>query len=269
QHMIEIAKQRAAAGENDTLVDDIGGKFRRGVLKRDLYRLDDRPDRFGEAFGNLPLAANQFFGNAVHQVAAADLQRFPLPVLRRAGRADELLDPLRRAFADEQVMIAADIGDDRLIHLVAADADAFRIDNATEREDSNFRRAAADIDDHRARRLGYGETGADCSGHRLIDQDRLAGAGILGGFLDGFTLDRRGAGGNADDDQRPREAAAAVHLVNEVADHLLGDLEIGDDPVAERPDRFDIPGRAAEHHFRFIAHRKNLLLALAVEDRHD
>src|SRR5690606_15723341 len=36
QHMIEIAKQRAAAGENDTLVDDIGGKFRRGVLKRDL-----------------------------------------------------------------------------------------------------------------------------------------------------------------------------------------------------------------------------------------
>src|SRR5690606_10869099 len=242
QHMIEIAEKRAAAGENDTLVDDIGGKFRRGVLKRDLYRLDDRPDRLGEAFGNLPLADNQFFGNAVHQVAAADLQRFPLPVLRRAGRADELLDPLRRAFADEQVMIAADIGDNRLIHLVAADADAFRIDNAAERDGSNFRRPAADLDAHRARRLGYGETGADCGGHRLVDQDRLAGAGILGGLFDGFTLDRRGAGGNADDDQRPREAAAAVHLVNEVADHFLGYLEFGYDPVAARPDHYAVTG---------------------------
>ena len=55
QHEIQIAEQRAAAGQHDALVDDVGGQFRRGVLQRDLDRLDDRADRFGQAFGDLAL----------------------------------------------------------------------------------------------------------------------------------------------------------------------------------------------------------------------
>ena len=41
--------------------------------------------------------------------------------------------------------------------------------------------------------------------------------------------------------------AVVVHLLDEVAQHLLGHVEVGDDAVLQRADRGDRPGRAAEH----------------------
>ena len=41
--------------------------------------------------------------------------------------------------------------------------------------------------------------------------------------------------------------AALVDLLDEVAQHLLGHVEVGDHAVLERPDRRDRAGRAAEH----------------------
>ena len=52
-----------------------------------------------------------------------------------------------------------------------------------------------------------------------------------------------------------------MHLADEVLDHLLGDFEVGDDAVAHRADRFDVAGRAAQHHLGVVADRENLLLA--------
>ena len=42
--------------------------------------------------------------------------------------------------------------------------------------------------------------------------------------------------GHADDDARVREAVL-VHLLDEVAEHLLGDVEVGDHAVLQRADR--------------------------------
>ena len=41
--------------------------------------------------------------------------------------------------------------------------------------------------------------------------------------------------------------AVVVHLLDEVAEHLLGDVEVGDDAVLQRPDGGDRARRAAEH----------------------
>ena len=41
--------------------------------------------------------------------------------------------------------------------------------------------------------------------------------------------------------------AVLVHLLDEVAQHLLGHVEVGDDAVLQRPDRRDRARRAAEH----------------------
>src|SRR5207302_7102166 len=120
-----------------------------GVFERDLDRLDDRPHRLGQAFRYLALADDDLLGHAVHQVAALDLHDAALAVFRHAGRADLLLDPLGAALADEQVMVAPDIGDDRLVHLVAADPHRAGIDDAAKREHRDLGGAAADIDDHR------------------------------------------------------------------------------------------------------------------------
>ena len=165
----------------------------------------------------------------------------------------------------EELVLALDVVDDRLVHLVAADAQRLRDDDAAERDDGDLGRAAADVDDHVPGRLGDRQPGADRGGHRLLDQVRLARAGRERRLLDGALLDARDAGRNADDDARVREAVL-VHLLDEVPEHLLGDVEVGDDAVLERADRGDRAGRAAEHPLRLDADRVHLAGALVDRD---
>ena len=73
------------------------------------------------------------------------------------------------------------------------------------------------------------------------------------------------AGRDADDDARVREAVL-VHLLDEVAEHLLGDVEVGDHAVLQRADRGDRPGRAAEHPLRLDPDRVHLAGALVDRD---
>jgi hypothetical protein len=60
------------------------------------------------------------------------------------------------------------------------------------------------------------------------------------------------------------EAAPVVHLADEMLDHLLRHLEIGDHAVAQRADGLDVAGRAAEHQLGLVAHGQDLLLAAQV-----
>ena len=152
------------------------------------------------------------------------------------GGADLELDLLGGLLADEQLVLLLDVADDRLVHLVAADAQALRDDDAAERDDRHLGRAAADVDDHVPGRLGDGQPGADRGGHRLLDQVRLARAGGQRRLLDRALLDAGDARRDADDHARVREAVL-VHLLDEVAEHLLGDVEVGDDAVLQRADR--------------------------------
>ena len=74
-----------------------------------------------------------------------------------------------------------------------------------------------------------------------------AGAGVEAAVVDRAALDRGRAGRHADDHLGIREGLAVVHLADEVLDHLLGDFEVGDDPVAHGADGFHVAGRAAQH----------------------
>ena len=47
-------------------------------------------------------------------------------------------------------------------------------------------------------------------------------------------------------------------LLDEVAEHRLGDLEVGDDTILEGADRGDAAGRAAEHSLGLVADGENL-----------
>jgi len=49
-----------------------------------------------------------------------------------------------------------------------------------------------------------------------------------------------------------------VDLLDEVAQHRLGDLEVGDDAVLEGPDGDDVAGRAPDHLLRLRADGEHL-----------
>ncbi len=45
-----------------------------------------------------------------------------------------------------------------------------------------------------------------------------------------------------------------MHAVDEIAQHLLADLEVGDDAVLERPDRLNVRRRTPDHPLRLGPH---------------
>jgi hypothetical protein len=60
--------------------------------------------------------------------------------------------------------------------------------------------------------------------------------------------------------------AMLVHLLDEVAQHLLSHVEVGNDAVLQRADRCDRPRRAAEHPLRLDADGVYLTRALVDRD---
>src|SRR5437660_1770877 len=108
------------------------------------------------------------------QVAAAEERRDLF--VERVRRPDRDLDVFRGPLAHQQIELATSVGNDVLVHLVAADANGSRDDDAAEGCDRDLGRAAADVDDHRTRRFVHGKSRSDRRGHRLLDESRPARA---------------------------------------------------------------------------------------------
>src|ERR687895_1570340 len=171
QALVEPLQQRAAAREHDAAVHDVAGQLRRRAVERLLDRVDNRLERLLERHPDLFAREHDRLGEAGDEVAAADLG---LHLLReREGGPDLELDLLGRLLPDHELVLALDVVDDRLVELVAADADRLRHDDAAERDHRDLARAAADVHDHVAGGLADGEPGADGGGPRLLDQVRL------------------------------------------------------------------------------------------------
>ena len=167
-------------------------------------------------------------------------------VVRRPGGADLDLRHLGRLLADQQLVDVLDVVDDRVVHLVAADADRLPDHHPAEGDHRDLGRAAADVDHHAGHRVRDGQVRADRGGHRLLDQvDRARSRGARR-LVHGAALDVGDPAGHAEHDSRVGEARPA-RLRDEVAQHLLGDLEVGDHAVPQRPDRADRSRRPADH----------------------
>ena len=158
------------------------------------------------------------------------------------GGAELHLDLLGGALADEQVVLALDVGDDGLVHLVSGHADGARVDDAGEGDDGDVGGAAADIDDHVSAGLGDGEAGSDGGDHGLLDQVNFRGFGAVGGVHDGALFYLGDLRGDADDDAGVDHHLAVVGLLDEVVQHLFGLLEVGDDAVLHGLDGDDVAG---------------------------
>src|SRR6478736_3596558 len=252
--MVQAVQEGPATGDDDALLHDVGRELGWCRVERDLDRVDDCRHWFLDRFAYLFGRDDDRLRQPGDEVAAADLRVELLFQRVRARERD--LDLLRGSLTERERVFLLDVRDDRVVELVARDPDGFARDDAAQRDDRNLGRAATHIDDHVAGGLMYGEPGADRGGHRLLDDvGGLAGAGVLGRFLHGALLDTGNSGRHANHHPGLRPATR-VHLLDEVAQHLLADVEVRDDAVLERPDRLDVTRGAADHPLRFRADRK-------------
>src|SRR5918996_5180514 len=83
--------------------------------------------------------------------------------------------------------------------------------------------------------------------HRLLDDVRRPRTRGDRGLLHGSLLDTGDAARHAHDNTGLREEAPGVHLLDEVPEHLLGDVEVGDHAVLRGSPPLDVGGGAADH----------------------
>ena len=79
---VEAQQERAAAGEHDPLVHDVGHQLRRRLLDRVLDRVDDLLDGRLDRLADLVGADLDAAGQAGEQVAAAEQDALAVPVAR-------------------------------------------------------------------------------------------------------------------------------------------------------------------------------------------
>src|SRR5690606_14259067 len=155
EQAVQVAQQRAAAGQGDALVGDVGAQFGGRLFQRDLDGRHDLVERIGERFQDFVGRHREAARHAFGQVAPLDFDLAHFGPRER--RADFFLDEFGGGLADEHAVIPADIVDDGLVELVAADPYRALVHHAAQRDHGHFGRAAADVDHHRAAGVGHGQ----------------------------------------------------------------------------------------------------------------
>jgi len=140
-------------------------------------------------------------------------------------------------------------------------------DDARQCDDGDLGRPPADVHHHVAHGLADVEPDADGRRHGLCYQIHLLGPGVLGGVSDGPLFHLGNATRHAHHHAANGGQPVFLDLLQEALNHLLGHLEVGDHPVLERPDGFDVLVGA-------LVHLKGLVPELAdlagrVVDGHD
>jgi len=111
--------------------------------------------------------------------------------------------------------------------------------------------AATDVDHHVAGRRLDRQPDTDRGGHRFGHHEHLLGTGGLGRIAHGTAFDFGDAGRDRHDHLRLHAEHVLVDdRLQEVAQHLLGHIEVGDHAVLEWPHRQDALGCPSEHPLR-------------------
>src|ERR1019366_4419609 len=261
---IQILDQRAATGEHDAAVADVGAQLGWCPLQGDADGVDDGGHALAQGFADFAVVDGNGARHAFNQIAPLDLHGERL--IQRIGRADFHLDGFGGALADQQVVLAFHELHDGVVHFVARHAHAARVHDAGKRDDGHVGGAAPDIHYHVARGFGDRQSGADGRHHRLFHQVHFARLGAVRRVHDGALFHLRDFAGHADDDARMHQHFPAVRLLNKVVQHALGDFEVGDHTVLHGFDGDDVAGRAAQHLFRLLANRLHLAIVLVDGD---
>ena len=159
-----------------------------------------------------------------------------------------------------------DVLQDRLVHLVARDPHRRAEDDAGERDHRDLRGAAADIHDQIAAGLLDRQPGADRGRDRLFHEVHLTRAGVPRRITYRPSLDLSDPGRYSDHDLRlDHSTEPPLRPRDEVAQHLLGHLEVRDDPVLQRLDDADLRGGAADHRLRLVPHGEDRVVVLVID----
>src|SRR5690606_5687728 len=233
---------------------EVGDQFRRGIVQRVFYRVDDDVHRSGNRLADFDGTDFDTGGQSGDEVAPTDVTH----ALLRTGisRADFNFDFFRLSFTDEQVVFGAHVLHHVLVHLVTCYPDRTADDDSTERKDGDLCSAAADVYDHASPCLLHGKPRANCGGDRLLDELALTCARAHRRVIDGtfFHFGDTARNPNHRTRTRERNPRLLVRLADQMVQHGFSHVELADHAVAYWTDDQDFTGILSPHFFRTCAH---------------
>ena len=252
---IHAFQHSATTDQVHALHDEILCELRRSLGETAHDRIHHRRDGFLDGNPDLVGREHHRLGQATHELTAADLGTDL--VGGRIGRPQHDLDLLGGALTHRDAVLAADEPLNGVVDVERADSDCFERNDAAERDEGALGGAAPDVDHHVADRFVDRQISTDRSGNGLLDEAGIRSAGAARRLGHGSTFDGGDRRRHTDHDPWPVEPAHPDPLQQQ-PDHALGDLEVGDRPLAQRAHGHDVGRGAADHLPRLVAHRQNL-----------
>ena len=253
--LVEAVHHAAAAGHHDAIGGHIRHQLRGRALQNRVDALQNLLRGLLEGLQHLRGGDGDGLGQAREQAPALHIHEGLL--LPGEDAADGDLHLLRRALAHQDVVLAAHILDHGLVELVARHLDGGGLHHAAQGDDGDVGGAAADVHHHVAVGLGDVDARADGGGYGLLNEVHAAAPGLDARVHHRALLHLGDAGGDADDDPG-LEDHEARHLADELLEHPLGHVVIGDHALPEGPDGHDVAGGAAQHLPGLLAHLEQL-----------
>src|SRR3989344_552908 len=254
-----LPEQRRTAGEDDAVVNDIGGELGRRILQHLAYRLrhlaELSPHRLHELVGRELHRARE----PAHQIAPLDGEREFF--IERYGGADLNLQLLGALVADGEIVLFFDVVNDCPVQPVARALHARRGDDAAERYHRDIYRSSSDVRDHASNRLLDRDARADGGEYRLLYYICILRARLHCRFNDCALLGRGHAGGNRDKHRRLKGVMTEC-LLHKIAEHRFGNAIVRDDAILHRTVRDDVVGGPADHRLRFRTDSEYLVAAV-------
>src|SRR5690606_30406091 len=229
------------------------------LRKSTFHGLDDLGQGLLQGIQNLFTVQGERTGHAFGQITTTNVDLTHLQTF--VSTADFVLDALGGGIADQAAVVTAHVGDDGFVEFVTTHPNRVGVDDAVQGDDGNFSGTAADVDNHGTAGFFYRQAGTDGRCHGLFNEEYFTSSGAQGGLTNGLAFNLGRLAGHAHQNPRARgNEAVFVNFVNKVLEHFFSDDEVSDHAIFHRADGGDVPGRAAEHAFRFGAHGRDHFL---------
>ena len=250
-HPVQPEELRAAAAQGDALVENVARQFRRRALDHPVQRAHQVAQRLIQRLDHL-------FGGHRHRARQTGNQTAPAGVhfqfhAAHPRRSDVDFQFFRRSRANEQVVLLAQIVDDRVVKPIPADVQNIPDNLMAEGKYGYVRPPAADVDVHASIRLVNAHACADRAGHPFIHRHNAPHARIDDHVHQRLPLAGRHAAGQSQQQFRAERCALADDLAQKIAQHLAHQVKTANASVSQRPFHNQPRRGAAIHAARLFA----------------
>ena len=239
-------------------------QLRRCLLQNIMHSFYNGVYRLLQSLTHIKIAHHNTYRQTGDHMAAFNFH-FDL-VLIFADGAHLNFDFLRCALTNQQIVLALHITNDRLIKIIAGHLYRSALHNAAQRNDSDVRGTAANINDHTTAGFANIQSRSHSCRNGFFDHMYTTGTHLITGIGKSLAFHFSDSAGNTNC-HHGFDQAFTNGALHKIFQHFFRILIIGDHAALQRTNGMQILRRATHHFISLLSNRLNSCL-IFLADRH-